>query len=157
MLGPMVNPARPQYQLVGVYNAELARLYSYLYQAQNVQYSIIHSTSGYDEISLTSEVRINTPHGDFSYLPSELGFEKTHEDEITGGNNVDEAALMFEKILTNNGTQAQTNVLLANTAAAIRTFHPNKNWEECKEIAAESLHSGKAYQKFKKLIETSSL
>ena len=53
MLGPMVNPAAPAYQLVGVYNLEMARIYNYLLQQTGRAFTIIHGLDGYDEISLT--------------------------------------------------------------------------------------------------------
>src|ERR1051325_10004176 len=53
MLGPMVNPAFPKKQLVGVFNLELARQYGYLYQQSEKEFLILHSLGGYDEVSLT--------------------------------------------------------------------------------------------------------
>src|SRR5664279_3851997 len=52
MLGPLVNPAFPKFQLIGVYNLEMARIYSYLLQKTNASFAIIHSLDGYDELSL---------------------------------------------------------------------------------------------------------
>ena len=66
MLGPMVNPMSPSYQLVGVFDLELARIYNYIYQDTDVEYSIVHSLDGYDEISLTSDFKLLTPHRDGS-------------------------------------------------------------------------------------------
>eukprot|EP01035_Chromulina_nebulosa_P000209 gene209-304_t len=57
MLGPMVNPASPAYQLVGVYNLEMARIYNYLLQQTGKAFTIIHSLDGYDEISLTNDTK----------------------------------------------------------------------------------------------------
>lgn len=52
MLGPMVNPAFPKKQMVGVFSLELARLYAYLYQQTDKSFVIIHTLDGYDEVSL---------------------------------------------------------------------------------------------------------
>ena len=60
MLGPMVNPAFPEFQLVGVYNLEMARIYNYLLQQSTAAFTIIHSLDGYDEISLTSDAKVIT-------------------------------------------------------------------------------------------------
>ena len=57
MLGPMVNPAFPKNQMVGVFSLELLRMYSYLYQNSDKNYSIIHALDGYDEISLTGKAK----------------------------------------------------------------------------------------------------
>src|SRR6187455_2552919 len=64
MLGPMVNPAFPKYQLVGVYNLEMARIYNYLLQQTNNHFTIIHGLDGYDEISLTGETKVITNEGE---------------------------------------------------------------------------------------------
>lgn len=153
MLGPMVNPARPKFQMVGVYSAELGRLYNYLYQSENTQYSILHSTDGYDEISLTSNFRLHTPQGDMLLMPHEIGFSQIKSDSITGGNSIEESASIFMNILSGKSTQEQKNVVLANSAVALKTIYPQKSWIECKHIASESIDSGSALKHFKLLIE----
>src|SRR5690606_27324179 len=57
MLGPMINPALPKYQLVGVFSLEIARLYAYLYQKSDLNYTILHALEGYDEVSLTCDFK----------------------------------------------------------------------------------------------------
>ena len=57
MLGPMVNPAFPKNQVVGVFSLELARMYAYLYQKTDKNFTILHALDGYDEISLTGNTK----------------------------------------------------------------------------------------------------
>ena len=64
MLGPMVNPSLPAVQMVGVYNLEMARIYSYLLQQSDAKFMIIHSLEGYDEISLTGDTKVITNEGE---------------------------------------------------------------------------------------------
>ncbi|MDR1746664.1 MAG: anthranilate phosphoribosyltransferase, partial [Tannerella sp.] len=59
ILGPLVNPAKPRYQLLGVYNLPLARLYTYAYQESGIRFGVVHSLDGYDEISLTGEFKVS--------------------------------------------------------------------------------------------------
>ena len=156
MLGPMVNPAFPKKQLVGVYNLDLARLYNYLYQQSGVNYSIVYSLDGYDEVSLT---------GDFKYIlngveeiksPGNFGYNRTSPADLKGGSTVEEAAALFASVLQGKGTVAQTDVVIANTQLALMCYFPDHSPERCKEQAEESLRSGRAYQSFKKLIELQS-
>jgi anthranilate phosphoribosyltransferase len=153
MLGPMVNPSFPKKQLVGVYSLELARLYNYLYQQSDIEYAIVHSLDGYDEVSLTSDFKYILNGVEQIATPRLFGYEKTLPAELTGGNTVEEAASIFTRILGGEGTAAQNSVVLANTELALRCYYPRKSSGSCKQMAEESLYSGKAFRKFKKLID----
>jgi len=152
MLGPMVNPANPQYQLVGVYNLEMARIYNYLLQQTGKPFTIIHSLDGYDEISLTNDTKVITNKGEKVFSAEELGKRTVSPIDIYGGSTVDEAAKIFMKILKGEGTWAQNAVVLANAAMALQCTGDFKDYNEAYYTAVESLESGKAYQSFQKLI-----
>lgn len=152
MLGPMVNPASPKYQLVGVYNLEMARIYNYLLQQGNSAFSIIHGLDGYDEISLTGDTRVITNEGEKTLNAEELGKRTVSPADIYGGNSVEEAAKIFMTILKGEGTWAQNAVVLANSAMALQCTGEYKNYNECYQLTVESLESGKAYQAMQKLI-----
>jgi anthranilate phosphoribosyltransferase len=98
MLGPMVNPASPGYQLVGVYNLEMARIYNYLLQQSGKPFTIIHGLDGYDEISLTNDTKVITNKGEKIMTPEALGKRLVSATDIYGGNTVEEAAKIFQKI-----------------------------------------------------------
>lgn len=152
MLGPMVNPASPKYQLVGVYNLEMARIYNYLLQQGNSAFTIIHGLDGYDEISLTGDTRVITNEGEKTLNAEELGKRTVSPADIYGGNSVEEAAKIFMTILKGEGTWAQNAVVLANSAMALQCTGEYKNYNECYQLTVESLESGKAYQAMQKLI-----
>src|SRR5688500_7904586 len=116
MLGPMVNPAAPAFQLVGVYSLEMARIYNYLLQQTGGTFTIIHSLDGYDEISLTSDTKVITNKGEKIYTPEELGKRTVSPADINGGNSIEEAAKIFAKILKGDVSWAQNAVVLANAA-----------------------------------------
>ncbi len=145
MLGPMVNPAFVKKQIVGVFNLELARLYGYLFQQGNKQFSIIHSLDGYDEISLTGGVKIITQDNERVIQPEDLGFEKLQQSDLHGGKSVKEAAELFANILQGNGTDAQNSAVLANAALAIQTARPLLSYSDAKETAKDSLFSKKGW------------
>ena len=152
MLGPMVNPASPKYQLVGVYNLEMARIYNYLLQQSDKKFTIIHSLDGYDEISLTGDVKVITNDGEKIYSAEDLGKRTVSPMDIHGGNSVEEAAKIFLSILKGEGSWAQNAVVLANSAMALQCTGKFKNYEECYQLSVESLESGRAYQSLQKLI-----
>lgn len=154
MLGPLVNPANPQYQSVGVFSLELARLYGYLYQQGDKKYSILHALDGYDEISLTGDFKVVSNQGESYHSIAELGFERIDPSRITGGETVEEAAKIFTTVIKGKGTDEQHNVVLANAALAIQTFHPEKSFGDCYYEAESSLLGGKAQQSFDNLIES---
>ncbi len=152
MLGPMVNPATPAYQLVGVYNLEMARIYNYLLQQTDRSFTIIHSLDGYDEISLTSDTKVITNEGEKIMTPEQLGKRMVAQEDIYGGNTVEEAAKLFTKIIKGEGSFAQNAVVLANAAMALHCTGNFKTYEDAYIAAVESLDGGKAYQTLQKLI-----
>jgi anthranilate phosphoribosyltransferase len=152
MLGPMVNPAFPKYQLVGVYNLEMARIYNYLLQQAGGKFTIIHSLEGYDEISLTGDTKVITNEGEKILTAEALGKRMVNAQDIYGGNSVEEAAKIFLKILKGEGSWAQNAVVFANAAMALQCTGKYASYEDCYHAAVESLESGKAYKSLQKII-----
>lgn len=152
MLGPMVNPAKPGYQLVGVYNLEMARIYNYLLQQNGKPFTIIHGLDGYDEISLTNDTKVITQKGEKVLSAEELGKRTISAQDIHGGNSVEEASKIFLKILKGEGSWAQNAVVLANAAMALQCTGDYKTYDAAYAAAVDSLESGKAYSGFQKLI-----
>ncbi len=147
MLGPMVNPAFPKNQMVGVYNLEIARIYGYLYQKSDKNYMILHALDGYDEISLTGGTKVIQNEGEQILFPSDWGIRRLNEREIAGGNTIESAAKIFLDILKGKGTEAQNNVVCVNAGMAIATAQKLTHTQGF-EKAKESLFSGKALQSF---------
>ena len=152
MLGPMVNPAAPQYQLVGVYNLEMARIYNYLLQLTGKPFTIIHSLDGYDEISLTNDTKVITNEGERVMTPEQLGKRMVSASDIQGGRTVEESAKIFSTIIKGEGNWAQNAVVLANAAMALHCTGKFKYYDDAYHAAIESLESGKAYESLQKLI-----
>ncbi|MFD1016085.1 anthranilate phosphoribosyltransferase [Winogradskyella rapida] len=154
MLGPMVNPAFPKSQMVGVFNLELLRLYSYLYQDSDKNYAIVHALDGYDEISLTGKTKVVSNTSEVLFDTCYLGLPQIQPSEIFGGNSVKMAAEIFKSVIRNEGTEAQTNVVCANAGLAIATAKQISH-QEGYELAKASLASGKAQQSLETLIALS--
>lgn len=152
MLGPMVNPAAPAFQLVGVYSLEMARIYNYLLQQTEKAFTIIHGLDGYDEISLTNDTKVITNNGERVMTPEQLGKRMVMAADISGGNTVEEAAKIFTKILSREGSWSQNAVVLANAAMALHCTGNYKKYDDAYAAAVESLESGKAQAALEKLI-----
>lgn len=153
MLGPMVNPAQPKNQIVGVFSLELARIYAYLYQQTDKNYTIIHAVDGFDEVSLTCDFKTFSKKGEALNKVNDLGFEEINEAEIKGGDTIESSAKIFLSVLNGEATDAQTNVVLTNSAIAIQTINNEKPFADCYYEAEESLLNKSALNSFKKLID----
>ncbi len=154
MLGPMVNPSRPQKQIVGVYSLELARLYNYLYQQSKRSYFIIHSLDGYDEVSLTADFKLISSEKEQILSPENIGLNTIQAYEIYGGNTIAETAQLFEGVLKNTSTEAHKNVVAANAAFAIQCCKPSLSYNDSFQLAIQSIESGSALHRFKQLIQS---
>jgi anthranilate phosphoribosyltransferase len=152
MLGPLVNPAKPVHQLIGVYSLEMARIYHYLLQEEGINYTIIHGLDGYDEISLTSDTKIFTAKGERIVSANELGKRIVFPEDLAGGDTVEASAQIFLKIIKGEGTMAQNAVVLANAAAALFATQKYSTYNDAYAAAVESLDSQKAYQVLQQLI-----
>ena len=154
MLGPMVNPAFPKNQMVGVFNLELARMYGYLYQNTDKNFTVLHALDGYDEISLTGNTKTISNTSEGMIKPSDFGLKAIQQSEIVGGDSIEESAQIFLNVLQGKGTEAQNNVVCANAGVAIATVE-NSNIKDGFEKAKESLLNGNALKALKKLQELS--
>ncbi|MDR6403430.1 MULTISPECIES: anthranilate phosphoribosyltransferase [Chryseobacterium] len=153
LLGPLVNPAKPQYSMIGVYSLEIARIYQYLLQKDEKDFLLVHSMDGYDEISLTHDTKIITKNGEEIYSTEDLGFDSVNPESLNSGATTKEATKIFSNILHGKGTKQQNSVVLANAAVALH--HTNKfgSYEDCLLMAHESLLGGKALRCLELLLE----
>jgi len=152
MLGPLVNPAFPKFQLIGVYNLEMARIYTYMLQKSGSSFAIIHSLDGYDELSLTGDARVITNDGERVMTPEQLGKRMVSPSDIYGGNTPEEAAKIFLDILKGKGSWAQNAVVFANAAMALYCTGAYADYDLAYAAAVESLESGKALHGLNTLI-----
>ena len=157
LLGPLVNPSQPPCQLLGVANLDQMRLYNNVYQKIGIDYGIVNSIDGYDEISLTGPFKVTTKQYERVFTPADLGFDIAKPEELVGGATEEEAAQIFDSVLENRALPAQKNIVLANAAFGIQVLEKGqKSIEECIAIARESIDSGKALATFKKFVELNS-
>ena len=153
LLGPIVNPSQPQCQLLGVAHLDQMRLYNSVYQKIGIEYGIVNSINGYDEISLTSDFKVTTNRYERVFKPSDIGMHLAHPSQLWGGDTPKAAMKIFDDVLNNRATQAQKEVVTANAAFAIQVLEKGKDIDECIAMARESIESGRALQSLRKYIE----
>ena len=153
LLGPLVNPASPSHQVVGVYDLHVARLYQYFLQHLDRRYFVVHGLDGYDEVSLTGPTKVIGAGTETILESNDFGLPSYQQDQLHGGDTIEEAAKIFVEVLEKNGTEAQNNVVLANAGLSIQCFEPKKSLEECVAIAREGLESGRALTILKAITE----
>lgn len=157
LLGPLVNPAHPKAQLLGVANLDQMRLYAQVYQRLGIDYGIINSIDGYDEISLTGDFKVATNQYERIFRPADLGMQPARPEELQAGATEEEAAAIFDSVLNNTCLPTQKNIVVANAAFGIQVMeHGQKSIDECVAIARESIDSGAALRTFNKFVEINS-
>ena len=156
LLGPLINPCRPAYQLLGVANLNQIRLYGSVYEKIGIGYGIVNSIDGYDEISLTRNFKVKTNTMEKIFRPEDLGLPPAHPEELFGGTTVEETASIFDSVLKNHSTEGRKNVVLVNAAFAIKVIERDKDIAQCLSIARESLESGRAFACLKRYVELNS-
>ena len=156
MLGPLVKPVMPTYQLLGVYNLPLLRLYNYTYQESGTRFAVVHSLDGYDEISLTGEFKVATADKEKLYTPEMLGFQRISETDLDGGETPEAAARIFDTVLDGSATRAQRDCVIANAGFAIHVIRPELPVADCIAEARESLEAGKARATFLRFLSLNS-
>lgn len=152
IMGPLVNPIQPTHQMFGTFSLELLRSYQYIMEQSGRKFSIIYALDGYDEISLTGDIKWVSNENEKLLKPNSFNLQQVKNIDLHGGETSEEAAAIFISVLENNATEAQRNVVLANAGLAIHTIHPEKSLIDCVEEARESIESGNALSTLKKLI-----
>lgn len=156
LLGPLINPCCPPYQLLGVADLAQMRLYTLTLQELGIGFAVVNNLDGYDEISLTDEFKVMTNRYETIYRPSDLGFALAPQEALSGGATPEEAAHIFDAVLQGRATQAQTDCVLINASFAIQARHPQRPIDECVAVAHEALASGKAWKTFCRFVELNS-
>jgi anthranilate phosphoribosyltransferase len=156
ILGPLVNPANPDYQSSGVFNLETGRIYSYLLQREKKEFRVVHSLDGYDEISLTDETKVFSPKGEYLVTIEDFTMPPNTPESLNGGDSIEDAAKIFMNVLENKCTPQQLNAVVANSAMAIHCYKKNITLESAVVTAKETIVSLKAMETFNKLIKLQS-
>jgi anthranilate phosphoribosyltransferase len=156
MLGPLVNPARPAFQMNGVYDREVLRLYGYLLKRRGAKFAVLHSLDGCDEVSLAAPTEVIWHTGRCVIHAEDFKLPTVKPAELRAPGSQQGSAALLRAVLTNDGPPAHQAVVLANAAVAIWCHNGSSNTKqlpECVEIAREALTSGAAAEALRRSIE----
>lgn len=154
MIGPLLNPARPDGQLAGVFSESLVPLYASVLPRLGRQRAwIVHGRAGasgvMDEIStlgptIIEKINVSCAERE-TVTPSDLGVNVAELDALRGGDAAENARRLTE-ILQGEDRGPARDIVLVNAAAAIVVSGLAETWEEARERAAEALDSRAGWQ-----------
>ena len=153
ILGPLINPARPTYHLLGVYAPELVKTYAETVVALEHQHSFVVHGSGLDEVALHGETQVaEIKNGKIEYFtltPEDFGLKAQSLENLRGGEQ-QENAQMLTALLQGKGKAEHANAVAANTALLLKLFGHDDLKQNVQNVLAH-LASGKAFETLQKL------
>ena len=153
ILGPLINPARPTYHLLGVYVPELVKTYAETAVALEHQHSFVVHGSGLDEVALHGETQVaEIKNGKIEYFtltPEDFGL-KTQSLESLRGGEPQENAQILTALLQGKGKAEHVNAVAANTALLLKLFGHDDLKQNVQSVLVH-LASGKAFETLQNL------
>jgi anthranilate phosphoribosyltransferase len=158
LLGPCINPARPPVQLLGVADPKMLRRVAQTLAAMGVREALVVHGSGLDEVALHGETRAVRLSGgeieEFEITPEDAGLERAPLKVVTGG-DVAENAARLEALLGGRGADAETDIVVLNTAALLHTAGLAPTLREGTALGRDALASGGAGKVLAQFVEAS--
>jgi anthranilate synthase/phosphoribosyltransferase len=161
LLGPLVNPAETDYQLIGVYSRELCPVLARAARRLGVKRIMtVSSDDGLDEVSPAAPTRIflideSGEETDLVFNPAEAGFTEIKTEDLKGG-TAEENAAAAREILAGRGSAALRAACVLNAGAALMAAGRAATIPQGAAMAAEALSSGRAAEKLREIIKTAS-
>lgn len=153
MLGPLLNPANVQYQVIGVFHPSLTEIFAETLKNTGAINAMVVHGEGLDELTLCGKTKITSLQNNtirtFTIVPEDTGLRACNIKELKGGNK-EENANIFLKILEGEKSPRR-DVVLLNASAGFVTAGKAKTLKEGVEIASESIDSGAALKKLQAL------
>ena len=153
ILGPLINPARPTYHLLGVYAPELVKTYAETAVALEHQHTFVVHGSGLDEVALHGETQVaEIKNGKIEYFtltPEDFGLKTQSLENLRGG-EPQENAQYLTALLQGKGKSEHANAVAANTALLLKLFGDDDLKQNVQNVLAH-LASGKAFETLQKL------
>jgi len=158
LLGPLVNPARPQFELMGVYAPELLKPIAEVHKQLGMKRVMVVYGSGLDEIALHGETQvaelIDGEIREYSLTPEDFGVQRYPVEAIIGG-SPSENKIIIEKILQGTGSDAQQAAVAINVSALLVLNGKAENFKDGTKQALEMMLTGKPLQLLNALAELS--
>jgi anthranilate phosphoribosyltransferase len=159
ILGPLTNPARAKFQVIGVPSRELGeKIASVLHRLGTEHSLVVHGTDGMDEISISGKSLVwdITRHGvspPYEVLPEDLGFMKASMTQVRGGTARQNARIL--RGILSGEVGVRRNIVIMNAAAALVAANQAADLKEGVCIAEKTIDSGKALDRLEELINLS--
>ena len=156
VLGPLLNPANADYEVLGVYSKDLLKDYAHAAISLGAKrVMVVNSEDGYDEISpcaLTNVYQIDEKGNENQYVinPQKFGITDADEDELYGGNGVENAALAME-VLKGGGRRTIRYAVGLNAGAVLYLCGKVKTLKEGYETALAAIDSGRTLKKLEEI------
>jgi len=158
LLGPLVNPARPQFELMGVYAPELLKPIAEVHKQLGMKRVMVVYGSGLDEIALHGETQvaelIDGEIKEYNLTPEDFGVQRYPVEAIIGG-SPSENKMIIEKILQGKGSDAQQAAVAINVSALLVLNGKAENFKDGTKQALEMMLTGKPLQLLNTLAELS--
>ena len=156
MLGPLTNPAGANTQVIGVYAEHLTEVLArVLGELGSRRALVVHGSDGLDEITITGESKVTELKSGqvhtYSVTPEEFGLRRASLDEIRGGDAPQNGRIILEVLEGREGPRR--DIVLLNAAAGLVASGSANDFTQGVRLAAESIDSGKAMGKLRRLIE----
>ena len=155
ILGPLINPARPNYSLLGVYAPELVKTYAETAVVLGHEHTFVVHGSGLDEVALHGETQVaevkNGKINYFTLMPEDFGLKAQPLESLRGG-EPQENAQMLTALLQGKGKLEHANAVAANTALLLKLFG-HQDLKQNTQNVLETLASGKAFETLQKLTQ----
>ena len=156
VMGPLLNPAGAQYEVLGVYTKDLLQDYARAAKALGAKrVMVVNSEDGYDEISpcaITNAYVIdeNGKESQFVINPAKFGITDADETELFGGNGPENAALAME-VLNGKGRRTIRYAVGLNAGAVLYLCGKARSMKEGYDMALSALNSGKTLAKIEEI------
>lgn len=158
LVGPLVNPARPDYLLLGVYKPELVKPMAEALAALNVKRAMVVHGSGLDEIALHGPTNVAELQDGkvqtFEISATDFGLTPAPLQAIVGGESAENAAIA-RALFTGGGTEAQRNIIAANTGAALYLSGICPDLRAGASAALQAMDSGRPMRLLERLAKAS--
>ena len=159
ILGPLANPAKAEYMLLGAYSDELLENMAKVLMNIGVKSAmLVHGQDGFDEISISAPTTVCEVRDGkiikYEICPEDFGLTRYNKNDVTGGDAKDNAAIT-RGVLDGSITGAKRDIVLLNAGCALYVAHKADTIKEGIELARKSIDSGEALGKLDKFAELS--
>ncbi|MGJ8581611.1 MAG: anthranilate phosphoribosyltransferase, partial [Psychromonas sp.] len=158
VLGPLINPARPDFELMGVYAPELLAPIAKVHQQLGMKRVMVVYGSGLDEVALHGTTQVAELHNgqitEYTLTPEDFGVAHHPVESIFGGTPTENKQII-EQILQGKGTEAQQSAVAINVSALLVLNGKAENFKQGTEMALNSMQSGQPLLLLKQLAEQS--